>query len=209
VLVTWEAAVAEYRRNPSDHALNLVQATYQHSKTPRLAEVVLPVAIGKTAAMFVRHLAIALYVDKRLLEAEHFADRWTALEPDSFDAHNLKALVSLERGDLRSAAAHYNLMGPMRPDSIETARVRLMLYLRTNRLGEAQLHAQTFLMFSNLTPADILLVAETGVRACDPDLVSAAVLRRHAPYNQRGEHSLREVARVGLLRAFTAKVAAA
>lgn len=206
--VSWEAAVAAYRRQPSDQALNLMQATYQHGKAPRLAEVVFPVAIGKDTTMLVRHLAIALYVDRRLLEADHFAARWTVLEPESFDAHNLKATICIERGQLRTATEHYNSMGPMRPDSIEVARLRLMLYLRMEQVGNAQEHARTFLMFPNLTPTDVLLVAETGIRACDPDLVSAAILRRHSPYNQRYEQSLREVARCGLLRTLAAKAAA-
>lgn len=206
--VGWDAAVAAYHRQPSDQALDLMQATYQHSKEPRLAETVLSVAIGKDTPMFVRHLAIALFVDRRLLEADHFATRWTALEPENFYAHNLKAIICVERLQLRTAIDHYNRMGPMRPDSIEVARLRLMLYLRTDQLGNAQEHARMFVMYPDLTPMDILLVAETGIRACDPDLVSAAVLRRPSPYNERTEHLLREVARCGLLGTLAARVAA-
>jgi hypothetical protein len=207
--MTWDVAVAQYRRRPSDHAFNIMGATYRHERTPALAEVVFPIAIGHKSAMFMRHLATALFVDRRLLEADHFAGQWLALEPDSFDAHNLKATICVERGDLRTAADHYNKMGPMRPFSIEVARIRLMLYLRTNQLACAQEHARQFLTFPNLTPLDVLLVAETGVRGRDPDLAGSAVLRRSAPYNERGEQMLREVARIGLLYTLAAKAAVA
>jgi len=203
--MTWDAAVAEYRRQPSDHAFNLMGATYRDVKTPTLAEVVFPIAIGHNSAMFMRHLTIALFVDKRLLEANHFASQWLTLEPESFDAHELKATICIDRGELRTAADHYNKMGSMRPSSIEVARLRLMLFLRTNQLMSAGEHARELLTLSNLSAQDVLLVAETGVRGCDADLVSAAVLRRSAPYNQRGEQMLREVCRIGLLRTLTAK----
>jgi hypothetical protein len=205
VPVTWDAAVTEYRRQPSDHALDSMQRAHPSGKVPLLAEVVFPIAVGKNTAMFMRHLAVALYVDGRLLEAEHFAGRWVALEPDSFDAHNLKATICVERGELRTATEHYNRIGPMRPTSIEVIRLRLMLYLRLNQLTNAQEHAPALLAFQNLNPNDVILVAEIGVRAIDPDLVRAAVLRRSAPFNQRGEHVLREVARIGLLRTLAAK----
>jgi hypothetical protein len=206
--MTWDAAVAEYRRQPSDHAFNLMGATYRQGRTPALSEVVFPIAIGHNSAMSMRHLATALFVDKRLLDANHFAGQWLTLEPESFDAHHLKATICVDRGELRTAADHYNKLGLMRPSSIEVARLRLMLHLRTNQLRCAQEHAREFLTLPNLTPPDVLLVAETGVRGCDPDLVGAAVLRRSAPYNQRGEQMLREVCRIGLLRTLTAKAAA-
>lgn len=204
--LTWEAAVAEYRLHPSDFALDAMQRTHPRGKTPAITEVVTPIASGKNTGMFMKHMAVAHFVDGRLLEADYFAGRWLQLEPASFDAHNLKAIICIERGELRRAAEHYNQMGPMRPASIEVIRLRLMLYLRMNQLANARDHAPALLGFPKLSPQDVILLAEIGVRAVDPDLVRAAVMRRDQPFHQRGEHMLREVARIGLVRTFAAKL---
>jgi Flp pilus assembly protein TadD len=207
--LTWEAAVAEYRRQPSDRALDAMQRAHPRGKSPVLAEIVIPIAVGKNTAMFMRHLAVAHFVDGRLLEADHFASRWLTLEPNSFDAHALKATICIERGELRTASEHYNQMGPMRPTAIEVVRLRLMLYLRMNQISNAREHAPALLTFPNLNPQDVALIAEVGVRALDPDLVRAAVSLRSAPFHQRSEHRLREVARIGLLRTLTSRLDAA
>ncbi len=212
VSMSWDDAVAEYRRAPSDQSFQHMAAAHHEHTTataPVVSEVVYPMAVNRHTPMFMRHLTKALFLDKRLLEARHFADRWLALEPNCFDALNLKASICVERGDLRTAADCYNRMGPQKPDSLEVARLRLMMYLRLDQLSDAKEHAQEFLRFRNLTPPDVYLVAETGVRARAPMLVAAAVLRRgRSTYGQRVERELLDVARLGLLWTMSARAGA-
>jgi hypothetical protein len=111
------------------------------------------------------------------------------LEPASFDAHNLKAIICIERGELRTAAEHYNQMGPMRPASIEVVRLRLMLYLRMNQLANAQEHAPALLEFPKLKSRRTIVSQ------------SAAAARRRRTRLSPGSDSHRGCSRVAVLSA--------
>jgi tetratricopeptide (TPR) repeat protein len=205
--MSWDDAVATYRRAPSDESFQRMIAVHERGKTPALSEVIYPIAVPQNVLMFMRHLTIALLCDGRFLEASYFADRWLAFDPQSLEALSHKGIICVERGELREAIGYYEQLGALNPASLEVVRLRLMLYLRLNQTANAQQHALALLRFPRLTPPDILLLAEIGVRARDAALVAAAVHRRGtASFSQRAEHELRDIARLGLLQTIDARL---
>jgi tetratricopeptide (TPR) repeat protein len=105
----FDLAAAVYRADPTDASLT---AAFESKPTPddhaRLTEVVQEVGRAQGfPPRLLGHLARALVVEGRLMEAAHVCKKWIALDPDSFDAHCLAACIAIKRFDIDTAREAY------------------------------------------------------------------------------------------------------
>jgi len=105
----FDATAVSYRAAPSQRTfVALANAMPANDDRARLSEVVFEVALREGfPPLLLAHLAQAMATDDRLQEAQHFCDRWLAVEPDRVEGHRLSVIIACKRLDLDTAQAAY------------------------------------------------------------------------------------------------------
>lgn len=195
--------LAAYRLAPNGRAYDelLESCSHQRGDEMAFAEAVLDVLAAHGGTPWaLRQATIALWMAGRHLEAAHHAREWRALEPDSFQAAKFIALIALDRGDMPTAIAAHEQCVRLDRDSIDVARIWLLLHVAVGQLPEARSGAHEFLASYKVATDDMALIAEIGVRTNDASLVRHAVGHpARATFGPRREQEVLAISRIDLI----------